>query len=368
MCVGDLVKNYGYLIKPASSLCNYGCTYCFYHDVADHRKVRSSGIMSDEIMVALISNALNVEDGSMITFAFQGGEPTLAGLAFFEKFVSQVEKEKKTSQKVQYAIQTNGSLIDQEWCEFLFENKFLVGLSLDGYRKNHDLFRMTRNHKPTYDRVMESLAMLKANHIDFNVLTVLTSELSKHPKELYDFYKAFDLRFVQLIPCLPGLDGEEDAHALKPSEFASFYKEFYSFWLEDYKKGHYISVSLFDNVIPMFRGFPPQQCGMLGFCSPQYVVEADGNVYPCDFYVLDKYVCGNVCSHSFDQIRNSRIMNDFLKEEKRISVLCRDCNFKKLCHGNCKRLNITYFDDERCGYQEFLEFAHVSMMEIAKDI
>jgi uncharacterized protein len=118
----------------------------------------------------------------------------------------------------------------------------------------------------------------------------------------------------------------------------------------------------------MFRGFPPQQCGMLGFCSPQYVVEADGNVYPCDFYVLDQYISGNVRSHSFDQIKNSQIMNDFLKEDKRISVLCKDCKFKNLCHGNCKRLNITYFDDDRCGYKEFLEFAHVSMMEIAKDI
>lgn len=368
MSVGDLVKNYGYLIKPASSLCNYDCSYCFYHDVADHREVRSSGIMSDEIMDALISNALNVEDGSMITFAFQGGEPTLAGLEYFRKFVSQVEKEKKYSQKVQYSIQTNGSLINQEWCDFLFENKFLVGLSLDGYGKNHDHFRMTRHHQPTYDRVMESLSLLKANHIDFNILTVLTSELSKHPKALVDFYKAHDLRFVQLIPCLSGLDGKDDSHALKPSEFFSFYKEFYTFWHEDFKKGHYISVSLFDNIIPMFRGFPPQQCGMLGFCSPQYVVEADGNVYPCDFYVLDKYLCGNVRSHSFDQIRNSQIMNDFLKEDKRISVHCSSCKFKNLCHGNCKRLNIAYFDDERCGYKEFLEFAHVSMIEIAKDI
>ena len=201
MCLGDLVKNYGYLIKPASSLCNYGCSYCFYHDVADHREVRSSGIMTDEITNALISNALNVEDGSMITFAFQGGEPTLAGLPYFRKFVLQVEKEKKPQQKILYAIQTNGSMIDQEWCDFLFENKFLVGLSLDGYPKNHDLFRMTLQHQPTFDRVMESLSLLRDNHIDFNIMTVLTSELSKHPKELYDFYKAHDLRFVQLIPC-----------------------------------------------------------------------------------------------------------------------------------------------------------------------
>jgi uncharacterized protein len=368
MGIGDIVKNYSYLIKPASSLCNYGCMYCFYHDIADHREVRSSGIMSDEVCCTLISNALKVEDGSMITFAFQGGEPTLAGLAYFRKFISQVEKEKKSSQKIQYIIQTNGSLINQDWCDLFSEHKFLVGLSLDGFEANHNLFRITQNHQSTFDKVMETADLLRFNQIDFNILTVLSSELAKNPKKLYDFYKEHDFRYVQLIPCLPGIDDKDAPFVLKPSEFASFYKEFYSFWLEDYKKGHYVSVTLFDNIIPMFRGFPPQQCGMLGFCSPQFVVEADGNVYPCDFYVLDDYACGNVLTHSFDQIRNCRIMNDFLKEDKRRSVLCKDCKFKKLCHGNCKRLNITYFDDVMCGYQQFLEFAHVSMMEVARKI
>lgn len=368
MCVGDIVKNLSVLIKPASSSCNYDCAYCFYHDVANHRDMQNFGIMSDAVMEALIERSLAVEDGSVITFAFQGGEPTLAGLNYFEMFVSKVNALKIPNQKVQYSIQTNGHQIDQRWCDLFVEHHFLVGLSLDGFQEHHDQFRLNRQHQPTFDRVMDTVRLFRHNHIDFNVLTVLTRELAKYPGKLYEFYKDNDFQYVQLIPCLPKLDRSDDLFSLRPNEFVSFYKDFYSIWHQDYCQGHYISVSLFDNVIVMFRGFPPQQCGMLGFCSPQYVVEANGNVYPCDFYVLDKYVCGNVLTHSFEQIRDSQVMSDFLREDKRVSALCRDCTFRRMCYGNCKRMNVTMFDDEGCGYKEFLEFAQSSMSDIARNI
>ncbi len=362
------MRNLSVLIKPASSSCNYSCTYCFYHDVAQHRQVQNFGLMSEDVATALIRQAVAIDDNSLITFAFQGGEPTLAGLDYFENFVSLVSSFKKSNQKVQYSIQTNGHQIDQRWCDLFSEHRFLVGLSLDGFQENHDQFRLTRQHQPTFNRIIDAADLLRKNHIDFNILTVLTSELSKHPKRLYEFYKEYDFRYVQLIPCLPKLDHTTDLFALRPREFASFYKDFYSIWYQDYIRGYYISVSLFDNIIGMFRGFPPQQCGMLGFCSPQYVVEANGNVYPCDFYVLDKYVCGNVLTHSFEQIRDSQVMSDFLREDKRMSALCRDCSFRRMCYGNCKRMNVTMFDDEGCGYKEFLEFAQSSMSDIARNI
>lgn len=368
MCVGDIVKNLSLLIKPASSLCNFDCIYCFYHDVAQHRQVQNFGLMSDDVTTALIRQAVAIDDNSLITFAFQGGEPTLAGLDYFEGFTQQVSNMKKPNQIIHYSIQTNGYLIDQQWCKLFSEHRFLVGLSMDGFKENHDQFRLTRQNQPTFDRVMETTKLLRKNQIDFNILTVLTSELARRPKELYEFYKENDFRYVQLIPCFLGLDQSDDLFTLKPIEFAYFYKEFYTAWHQDYIQGHYISVSMFDNIIPMFRGFPPQQCGLLGFCSPQYVVETNGNVYPCDFYVLDKYVCGNVLTNTFDQIRDSKAMTDFLREDKRMSVLCHDCSFRKMCYGNCKRMNITMFDDEGCGYKEFLEFAHSSMKDIARNI
>jgi uncharacterized protein len=133
-------------------------------------------------------------------------------------------------------------------------------------------------------------------------------------------------------------------------------------------KVHYLSVGLLDDLIPMFAGVPPMMCGMLGHCAPQYVIEADGSVYPCDFYVLDTYRCGNVHTHTFNDILRSEPMQRFLKEPKRMSPLCSDCPFSAMCHGNCKRLNITYFDEQRCGYREFLTQAAPTMRQIAAQL
>jgi uncharacterized protein len=358
------MRNYSFLIKPASSLCNYRCTYCFYADVSEHREVQYAGIMDETTMRNLVKVAVEAPDATDLTFAFQGGEPTLAGLGYFKNFTQTVAALKLSHQTIHYALQTNGSNLDDAWCGFLKENGFLVGVSLDGYRANHDFFRVSAKKTGTYDEVMSAIKRLREHKVDFNILTVLTRVLAKQPKRLYEFYRTHSFSHVQLIPCLPGLDENEDPYALTPSAFATFYKTFFDLWYEDYIQGDYMSVTLFDNVIPMFAGIAPQQCGMLGFCSPQFVVEGDGTVYPCDFYVLDRYKIGNVNENSLPQIMKNEILDSFLREPKRMSPLCQDCAFKKICNGNCKRLNITYFDDGSCGYQDFLHYAYPRMRKI----
>ena len=316
-------------------------------------------------MKALVQRSVGSFENTEITFAFQGGEPTLWGLDRFKALVKETELYTDRHNTLHWAIQTNGTLIDQDWIAFFKEHQFLVGLSIDGPRRNHDHFRVNAQGLPTQDRVLQTAKQHKEAGVDFNVLTVLTQTLAKQPDQLYRFYRQHDFTHVQLIPCLPGFDQAKDPFALTPDHFASFYTRFYQLWLEDYQKGSYLSVGLFDNVIPMFAGIPPLQCGMLGFCSPQYVIEADGSVYPCDFYVLDHYSCGNIRDLSVEDILRSEPMQRFLKEPKRMSPLCADCPFKAMCNGNCKRLNITYFDDQRCGYREFLTVASPTMRLIA---
>ncbi len=357
-----------FLIKPASSLCNLKCKYCFYHDISDHREVHSFGVMNESTMNALIEKACDTDQSSTITFAFQGGEPTLAGLDYFKHFTDKVNQVKRQNQKINYTIQTNGTLLNQEWFELLKENDFLVGISLDGFKENHDLLRINASSKGTYDQVMKAIEGLKENMIEFNILTVLSSTLAKQADRLYEFYKQLDFKYVQLIPCLPRLKDTADELALSPKLFASFYKRFYDLWLIDFNKQHYISVTLFDNVIPMFKGYKPQQCGMLGYCSPQFVIEADGSVYPCDFYALDEYVCGNINVNSLEEILKNPTMNRFLNEKKPMCSLCDSCRYKQICNGNCKRLNVTYFDKKYCGYQDFLEHASSSIKDIAKHL
>lgn len=354
------------LIKPASSLCNYRCEYCFYADVSNHREVKSTGIMTPDTMENLIKKATENQRVEDITFAFQGGEPTLAGLDYFKAFIDTVDRLKQPTQKIHYALQTNGSILDEAWAQFLSQHQFLVGLSLDGYQANHDFLRKNINQLGTYSAVMKAVDLLRTHNVDFNILTVLTSILAKHPKELYAFYKKQKFEYVQLIPCLPGLDHEEGKYALTPELFASFYKTFFDLWYADYIKGDYLSVTLFDNVIPMFVGEYPQQCGMLGFCTPQFVIEADGSVYPCDFYVLDQYKIGNINTDSIADLRHHEISQKFIREPKRMSPFCATCQFKTMCNGNCKRLNVTYFNDEMCGYQEFLTYALPKIKKLYK--
>lgn len=363
------MKYLSFLIKPASSMCMLKCRYCFYHDVSEHRMMKSHGLMRQEVAHTLIDQACDAvdEDGS-ITFAFQGGEPTVAGISFFEDFCSYAAKRKKAKQTIKYAIQTNGYVIDDTWCSLFQTYHFLVGVSLDGYKENHDYFRLTSGNKATFSRVMETILRLRKAHVDTNILTVLSKQLAKHPQKLYDFYKKQGFSHIQLIPCLAGLDEEENPFALTPVLFSTFYKKFYDLWLKDYQLGHAMSIYLFDNIIPMYANIPPQQCGLLGFCSLQFVIESDGSVYPCDFYVLDEYCGGNIMEMSLKQIAESTAINSFLKEKKVENVTCKSCNFQSVCHGNCKRMNTLYFNEHYCGYQDFLSYAYPTMIQIAKGL
>lgn len=359
------MKRISFLIKPASALCNMRCRYCFYADVSEHREVKTHGIMNDETMRALIDRALGLGEDAEITFAFQGGEPTCADLDYFERFVAYVQ-DRRARQTVHFALQTNGYLVDDAWAAFFAEHDFLVGVSLDGYRDLHDWLRPDAEGKGTYRRVMNAIRKLRDHGVAFNILTVLTAQLAKHPQKLYKFYQREHLDYVQLIPCLPGLDDAEDEFSLTPELFSTFYKTFFRLWAEEFQHGTYRSVTLFDNLIPMFAGVHPQQCGMLGSCSPQFVVESTGDVYPCDFYVLDQYLLGNVKTNSLEELAASPALKTFLTEPRRPCSACSDCPFEGICHRNCKRLNIAYYRSDWCGYRDFLEDAAPAMERIAR--
>ncbi len=351
-----------FLIKPSSSLCNMDCRYCFYKDVVDHREIPSYNIMQEDTMLALIKQALSSYQD--ITFAFQGGEPTLAGLSFYRSFIEHVNQY-KTNQSIHYAIQTNGLSINDEWCAFFKENHFLVGISLDGYKDNHDFLRLDAEGNPTYTKDIQAMNLLKKYGVELNVLIVLTSYLAKHPQKLFQWILKYQLHYVQFIPCLPPLQGTT-RYALTPKLFASFYKTFFYDWFEEVQKGNYISITLFDNLILLFQRRRPQSCGMCGNCSFQSVIEANGNVYPCDFYALDEYVCGNIKTDNLSAMMQSDGAKAFFNSSKRTSMACLNCPFESICHQNCKRLNITYFDENYCGYKDFLEHAASRLEYLAR--
>ena len=345
------MKSSSYLIKPASSLCNMNCLYCFYSDVSKQRENYSKGIMSKDTVEILIDKALN--DAKDITFAFQGGEPTVAGLEYFQYFVDYVHKNKK-DHIIHYAIQTNGLILDEEWLDFFKENHFLVGISLDGNEYIHNQVRV-KGKEPTFHKVFQHIQQMKKKKIDYNILTVITRQMIAYAKEIYEFYKQQNFQYIQFIPCLPELDNSTDQYYLRPQDFYQFYHQIFPLWYEDLKQGKYVSISLFEDLLMIFQGHYPRTCGMLGQCQLQFIVEGDGTVYPCDFYALDQYSLGNIKNDSLLKLKQSVNAQKFLQQEKRYSKLCQTCQFKNICHGQCKRMNIVYFDDNYCGYQAFLK-------------
>ena len=359
------MKHISFLIKPASSTCNMRCRYCFYADVAEHRETANHGIMDAATIQAVVDRAFALGPDAEVTFAFQGGEPTCAGLDFFRSFCAYVDAH-RAQQTVHLAIQTNGYLIDDTWATFLAQHGFLVGVSIDGYPEMHDWLRPDARGAGTMDRVLDAVVALRRAGADFNILTVLTDQLARHPQKLYRFYRQHKFDFVQLIPCLPGLDEASDEYSLEPESFASFYKTFFRLWLEDFKRGEHMSVTLFDNVIPLFAGMYPQQCGMLGACAPQFVVEGNGDVYPCDFYVLDRFRLGNIRTDSLEDMSTCDALRAFLDEPRRACSMCATCPFERICHKNCKRLNTCYYREDYCGYRDFLEYAAPDMIAIAR--
>ena len=362
-----MTKCISFLIKPASAACGMRCRYCFYRDVAEQRSVAATGVMDAPISHVVIERAMALAPDAQVNFAFQGGEPTVAGLPFFEDFVSYVERLQER-QRVRYSIQTNGLAVAEDplWADFFARNRFLVGLSIDGSKENHDHLRPDAAGRGTYSRVIKALHRLQKSRVEFNVLAVLTSQLAQHPQQAFGFLLREKIEFVQYVPCLPGLREDANTYSLAPRDFARFYCRLLDQWQRELERGHYISIGLFDDVMAMTLGHQPMQCGMLGTCSPQLVVEGNGDVYPCDFYALDEWRCGNILRDSLESLVGSEVSNRFLSEPRRACSACVSCRFEGMCHRNCKRLNIAYFDNTYCGYQEFLEYGYPRLVHAAR--
>ena len=204
------MKHISVLIKPASSICNLRCSYCFYANVSSLREVRSFGKMKEEVTERMIENIYaDLEDGDQLTLAFQGGEPTMAGLNYFRTVIRLVAQQQKQVQ-VHYAIQTNGTIINEKWCAFLKEHDFLVGLSIDGHPLYHDLNRVDPKGRGTFQRVLQTKQLFDHFEIDYNVLCVLTNPLAKEAKKVFRFLKEQQIDFVQFIPCLDDLDAKKE--------------------------------------------------------------------------------------------------------------------------------------------------------------
>ncbi len=326
------------MIKPASSLCNLRCKYCFYCDVASHRDVFSLGIMEEKTSENLIQSALKFADGGSVAFAFQGGEPLIAGLDYFEYFTKKVREYNLKGSEIFYSIQTNGTLVTDEWARFFFENKFLVGLSLDGdYEGNR--FRVDEKGQNAYYKITRAAKKFERYGVEFNILTVLTGYCAENAERIYKHFRSEGFRYLQFIPCLrPIGDKSESELYMTPKQYTDFLIKIFNLYVKDFTKGNYMSIRQFDNWVRMYLGEKAEQCGLMGHCTHQFVAEGNGNVYPCDFYCTDEWLLGNINETDLKAMAEGEKAKAFIMESLPIPEKCKECNFKAICRfGGCKR-------------------------------
>lgn len=326
------------MIKPASSLCNLRCKYCFYCDVAENREVQNFGLMSETTAERLIKSALEFADGDSVAFAFQGGEPLLAGLEYFRFFVRCVRENNRKNSRVFYSVQTNGTLVTDEWCAFLRENEFLVGLSLDGDRDGNR-FRIDAKGQGAYFKILKAAEKLKANRVEFNILIVLTGYCADRCEKTYKYFRDNGFHYLQFIPCLrPFGDNSESELYMTSEQYASFLIKTFNLYVKDFVRGNYVSIRLFDNYVRLFLGERAEQCGVCGVCGHQLVVEGNGNLYPCDFYCTDEWLLGNVNSLSVRAALTGEKAKAFIRESFAVPERCKRCRYFAMCRAQgCKR-------------------------------
>ncbi len=360
------------LVKPASGLCNLRCDYCFYHDEAQKRTTASYGMMSEQTLAVVLEKALRYAAGSL-TVAYQGGEPTLRGLPFFQRSIELQRQYNRKGLPIHNALQTNGYGLTEEWARFLAENRFLVGLSLDGKRETHDACRHTPEGEDTFAAVLKTARLFDRFGVDYNILTVVNAYTARRAESIYNFYRQNGFAYLQFIPCLDPLDEPPGSrpYSLRPKAYGDFLKTLFDLWYRDLLAGRFVSIRQFDNYVDMLRGYPPESCGMAGVCAPQHVIEADGSVYPCDFYVLDQWRLGNLLDDDFADLAAARETLGFVERSRQIDEACRVCRFGPLCRGGCRRyrepeiegrLRRSFFCE---SYQAFFAYAADRLARLA---
>lgn len=356
-------------------MCNLQCTYCFYKDITHNREQPNYGFMTLETLKNTMKKALTYAEG-YCSIAFQGGEPTLIGIDFYKRVVEMQNKFNVKGVKVNNSIQTNGYLLNDEWADFFKRNNFLVGLSLDGFKKTHDCYRQNPQGDGTFTDIMAATDLFNKHQVKYNILTVVNSVTAKRVSGIYQFYQRKGFKYLQFIPCLDPIAHrcEKPEYSLDAVTYGEFLIKLFDRWYQDYIQGRIIHIREFENYIQILAGLPAEACGMNGRCSIQNVVEADGMVYPCDFYVLDSYQLGNLNDCDFNEIWQSSNAKQFVDVSMTPAPKCLTCKYYALCRGGCNRYRTPSDDgggnlNKFCiSYEMFFDYAIQRLLEIAESV
>jgi len=323
------------LVKPASGLCNLSCAYCFYRRVQGiypEMPTKMSRPAAEEVIrKTLLTNTPHN------SFCWQGGEPTLMGLDFFRNVVAFQKKYARSGQVIENSIQTNGLLLDDQWCEFLRQENFLVGISLDGPAPIHDFYRKDSAQKGTFAEVMRSIELMKKHDVQFNILCLLTDRNIKSPVELYNFFRSQNFKFLQFINCFEhdGTSGALKSFSVRGEETGDFYIKLFDEWFQ--KDFFDVSIRFFEDILLYLVDGVKASCCYNKACNSYLVVEHNGDCYPCDFFVFEEWKIGNLIKSDIQTIMNSPLRSRFASLKADLPEACRECRIAPFCKGDCTR-------------------------------
>jgi uncharacterized protein len=387
-------KAFHVMTKPIGPICNLDCKYCFYLEKEKLYDGERKWAMADDVLEAYVAQYIRSQPGDYASFAWQGGEPTLLGVDYFRKII-ELQRKYADGKRIDNALQTNGTLLDDEWCEFLARHHFLVGLSIDGPRALHDTYRVDKKQQPTFDAVVRGITFMKKHGVEFNTLTVVNRVNSQKPLEVYRFLKEIGSGFIQFIPLverLPqtrlkvlGLDLAEPSFRDDPErppvtdwsvrsvDYGQFLVSIFDEWIR-HDVGR-VYVQHFDVALGNWSGMGGSLCVFSPTCGSALAIEHNGDVYSCDHYVYPQYKLGNVLNQSLGAMvvsdRQQKFGND---KSDLLPQYCKTCEVRFACHGECPKHRFIRTPDGEdglnylcAGYKRF--FTHIDpYMKIMTDL
>ena len=364
----------GILVKPAGADCNLRCRYCFYLDKKSLYP-QSRRRMNSEVLQTLIRQAMGGGAG-VVSFCWQGGEPTLMGRPFYEKVVSLQRRFAKHGQTAANSLQTNGLLLDDAFCQFFAENQFLVGISIDGPADLHDHYRKGVKSRPSWSGVREAIERLQRHEVDTNALVMVTDQTVGRVDEIWSTLQELGLRHFQFIPCLeldPRNEGQRAEHSIAPDDYGEILCELFDRWTDSFENGAPgIFVRWFEAVLFGYVGRPTPLCELCPVCGTELVVEHNGDVYSCDFFVDAEHHLGNIARDDLRELLASDRQRSFGARKAQLDAQCRECPWLHRCHGGCLKDRDRDSSDARrspfcVSYRRFFEHANPKLEELAAD-
>jgi len=367
------------MVKSVGSVCNLSCDYCYYLEKSKLYKEAKNHVMSEELLDKFIEEYIQSQTMPQVMFTWHGGEPLMRPISFYKKAID-LQKKYAQGRTIDNCIQTNGTLLTDEWCRFFKENNFLVGVSIDGPQEFHDEYRKNKQGQPSFAKVMKGIELLKKHGVEYNAMAVVNDFNADYPLDFYHFFKEIDCHYIQFTPIVERLSNRADGLSLSspvqqekvdlaefsisPEQWGNFLCAIFDEWVREDVGNYYIQ--LFDSTLANWIGEQPGVCTMAKNCGHAGVMEYNGDVYSCDHFVFPEYKLGNLYTNTLVEMMYSDKQTQFGEaKSKTLPSQCKECEFLFACNGECPKNRFAFTSTGEpglnylCkGYHQF--FKHVA--------